>query len=87
MLQNLMVMREEILYSVFLDLHKAYGALDRDKISVNYGGLESGTADSPPLMYILGLACNDGPSGWVLRHGVKGVLGCEPRRSDVLDHF
>ena len=28
LLQHLMAMREEVLYKIFLDLHKAYGALD-----------------------------------------------------------
>ena len=31
LLQHLTVMREEVLFEVFLDLQKAYGALDRDR--------------------------------------------------------
>ena len=31
MLQQLMEMREEVLYEIFLDLHKAYDALDRNR--------------------------------------------------------
>ena len=31
LLQQLVSMREEVLYVIFLDLHKAYGALDRDR--------------------------------------------------------
>ena len=30
-LQQLMAMREEVLHEIFLDLHKAYDALDRDR--------------------------------------------------------
>ena len=29
--QQLAALREEVLYVIFLDLHKAYGALDRDR--------------------------------------------------------
>ena len=31
LLQQLASMREEVLYVIFLDLHKAYDALDREK--------------------------------------------------------
>ena len=31
LLHNLMPMREEVLYAIFMDLHKAYNALDRDR--------------------------------------------------------
>ena len=31
LLQQLAAMREEVLYVIFLDLHKAYDALDRDR--------------------------------------------------------
>ena len=30
LLQQLMMMREEFLYDIFLDLHKTYNSLDRD---------------------------------------------------------
>ena len=30
LLQNLKAIREEVLYAIFLDLHKTYDALDRD---------------------------------------------------------
>ena len=30
LIQKLKAMREEVLYVIFIDLHKAYGALDRD---------------------------------------------------------
>ena len=46
LLQKLTDMREEVLYEIFLDLHKAYDVLDRDRyleILEGYG------ADIPPL--------------------------------------
>ena len=42
LLQQLTVMREEVLYVIFLDLHKLYDALDRNRCMDILGGTEWG---------------------------------------------
>ena len=63
LLQQLAAMREEVLYVIFLDLTKAYDALDRSrslKILKGYGGGRTGTEATDS---ILGTDDNGGKGG------------------------
>ena len=47
MLHQLKAMREEVPYAIFLDLHKAYGDLDREYMPGYTGGVWNGTLGLP----------------------------------------
>ena len=71
-------MRWEFLYAIFLELHKAYGALDRYRCLKILEGCRVLTAGLPRPMYIMVPADDSGPCGRVLRHDVQEVLGSNP---------
>ena len=47
-------MREEVLYTIFMDLHKAYNDLDRDRFPEILEGYGVGPQDPPDPLHILG---------------------------------
>ena len=85
--QQLVTLREEILYVIFLDLHKAYDTLDRSRCL----DILEGYSVVPPIQAATTdvlEAANDGRNGgWLLRDGVPGSARGDAGRSALTHHI
>ena len=73
LLQKLDTLREEVLYLIFLDLHKVYDDLNRSNMTRIPRGLRCGTSSVSTPTDILGSAEDGGEGRRLLRVGVKGI--------------
>ena len=88
LLQQLSALREEVLYVIFLDLHKEYGALNRSRcleILEGYGVGPRGFCILRKYWSWLRMAAREG--GRVLRGNVHGFLGSDAGRPVTPQHF
>ena len=86
LLQQLADLSEEVLYVIFLDLHKAYDALDRSRcldILEGYGVVPS----TDTTLGILGEDDDGGKGRRLLRGRIQGRSGCDTRQPAVTHHL
>ena len=62
-------MMEEVLYTIFMDLNKVYGALNRYRCLYILEGIRRGTSGPPHPLGILGQALDGGLHRGVLQGG------------------
>ena len=67
LIHQLTATREEVLYAIFLDLHKAYGALDREKFLEILGGTTWDLKTAIPFAHI-----GTGYGWWIARVDTMG---------------
>ena len=80
-------MMEEVLYTIFMDLNKVYGALNRYRCLYILEGIRRGTSGPPHPLGILGQALDGGSRGRIMRGGILRFTGGKEGITTSPHHF